>query len=132
MSGLNELQTAIRDALVAADVCGGRIYDRRPPKTVTWPYVTLGDHDTVEDDDECVDGLEVTWTLHVWSKYQGGKQEANDALEAIRAALHGLSADLPTHALHSMRVTALRTLGDPDEAAVTHGVATVEARLELF
>lgn len=63
-----EIQKAVFAALAAAPaVAGGRIYDR-VPRSPTFPYVTIGDGDTVGDDTDCYDSSEVTVTVHVWSR----------------------------------------------------------------
>lgn len=134
MSVINELQKAIYERLVANAgvhaVCADRIYDRAVPKAVAFPYVTFQSFDAVEDDAECIEGLEVTVTLAAWSRYQGGGREINDLVEAVRRALHGYAGELPVNALAEMRVTSLRIFDDPD-GKTKQGVITVTCRVEV-
>lgn len=65
------LQGAIVSALKAAPaVAGGRIYDRVPPDPV-FPYVTVGEGDTVGDDNSCADASECNVQMHCWSRAVG-------------------------------------------------------------
>lgn len=76
----------IYEALVAAGVAGGRIYDE-VPDDVAFPHVEIGELDAAAQDCDGFDGVEERRTIQVWSR-QGGQSEAKGLLDAIRAALH--------------------------------------------
>lgn len=90
------LRAAIHDALVAdgaltALLGGPKVYDQ-PPKSVTFPYVTLGET-RVEDfstDDDASEQHRLV--LHAWSR-QGGHREAHMIAGALLQALD----DAPLH-----------------------------------
>jgi len=86
----SNLQTALYAALVAASVAGGRVYDRlrqdASPEPGS-PIVNIGPKVHVNDDTSSGDALEVTYTLDIWSRYDGSK-EINDVQTTVRTALH--------------------------------------------
>lgn len=64
----------------------GRVFDEVPQK-VAFPYVELGEFQTVDDGAQCHDGVEVFATLHVWSRAKG-QVEAKTIAGAVRGAIH--------------------------------------------
>lgn len=78
------IQGAIVAALnVATAVAGGRIYDSAPAEP-SFPYVTVGEGDTVGDDNSCFDSSEVNIAVHVWSRAVGFP-EAKGIAALVRA-----------------------------------------------
>ncbi len=69
-----------------------RVHDR-PPQNVAFPFLQIGDIQTVEDGADCIDGTEVTVTLHAWSR-DVGAVEARNLAGACRLALHEWIPDL--------------------------------------
>lgn len=128
MSG-SALQTALYSALTVANVASGRIYDR-PPQSVTFPYVEIGESQAIPDDVSTTtaepgdDGVAETLDLHVWSR-EAGQKEAKDIAAAIKFALHGQSLAVDGRASALAWVRSIRMLRDPD-GKTTHGVVTVE------
>jgi hypothetical protein len=108
---------------------GQRVYDAPNLKTVTFPYVSFGPSDIVTDDADCIDGVIETLQIDVWSRRSGGKQEAKQIANAVKAALHDFHAEPAAGALVSLRVATIRIFNDPD-GITTHGVVTVEAIME--
>ncbi len=105
------VQVAIVTALKAAQVAGGRIYDRVPPNALL-PYVTVGEGQTVGADNSCWDESEVTVQVHVWSEAVGWP-EAKGIAGAVRRALRGgLALEDFGNAATEFRST--RFLNDPD------------------
>lgn len=100
-----------------------RVYDRAP-QNVAFPYVQIGDIQTVEAGADCIDGTEVFVTLHVWSRAVG-RVEARQIASSCRLALHEWLPDLTSANFrcveHMHRDT--RTLDDPD-GITSHSVAT--------
>lgn len=80
------LQAWLVQALKAADIADGRVYDR-VPEGAAMPYVSIGPSDEVSDDAECIDGAEISQQLDVWSD-RPGFPEAKTIAGEIRAALH--------------------------------------------
>lgn len=62
-----------------------RVYDA-PPAGALFPYVTLGDGQTLGDDRECADASEVFFQINVWSRAVGWP-EAKGIAAAVRAAM---------------------------------------------
>jgi hypothetical protein len=100
------LRAAIHDALVAdgtltALLGGPKVYDE-PPKSVAFPYVTLGETriaDFSTDDDA---GEEHRLTLHAWSR-QGGHREAHMIAGALLQALDDAPLTPSGHTLVNLR-----------------------------
>lgn len=130
MSSL-ELQRTIVARLKAdatlTSIIAGRVYDQ-PPANPTFPYVTLGEDQTIPDRGQEYEGSDVSMTLHAWSKAQGFPQ-AKQMIDAIRASLTGASLSLTGHRLVNIEFEDSRVLRDTDPT-ITHGVLTFLARTE--
>jgi hypothetical protein len=102
---------------------GGRVHDRAP-QNVVFPFLQIGDIQTVEDGAGCLDATEVTVTLHVWSRAVGAV-EARTLSAACRLALHEWLPDLMPSGFrcveHMHRDS--RLMADPD-GVTSHGVLT--------
>lgn len=98
MSTGNKLQTAVYAALKSEPtltaLVGSRIYDDVPHSqettTPAFPYVTIGEQTEVEAGADDIDLVDMTITLHCWSR-AAGKKEAQDIMHAMRRALHNKS-----------------------------------------
>lgn len=118
------LQKAIYAALAAdgavAALVGARIYDS-VPESPTFPYITIGEAQGIDDGADCLDGEEVIATLHVWSREPGGV-EAKEIGGAIKDALHEQELLLETgFALCDLRFRDSLYRLDPD-GVTTHGI----------
>lgn len=82
-----DAQKAVYDALIAAEVAGGRIYNDVPAGTI-YPFIEIGDPSLINDWATCSDGTEINYTLHTWSTYDGSK-ECVDLYDLIRDTLDG-------------------------------------------
>lgn len=116
MSPELELQAAIvpllkADATLAALVAG-RVYDQ-PPTSATFPYVTIGEAQTLRDDATCLEGGRVFLTLHGWSRATG-YPEARRVADAVVEALHLAPITMPTNRFISIMHRQTRTFRDPD------------------
>lgn len=81
-----ETQTAVyarltADATLAGLVAG--VFDEVPESTVM-PYVVLGEATEESQDSHDRQGLEVTLTLHIWSRYRGYDEAAGILRELDR------------------------------------------------
>lgn len=114
-------QKAIFDRLKAANVAGGRIYDRVPAK-VEFPYVTISDEQIVDFGDGCAeDMVEVFVDIHVWSRAVG-RVEAKTVGAAIRFSLkNSLSVEGFAVILHEFQTA--RSFLDAD-GLTSHAVLT--------
>jgi hypothetical protein len=118
----DQLQKAVWNALNAAGVASGRVYDRAPANA-TFPYVTIGDDQTNEDGNACEDGWEVFTDVHVWSRPDSGsKVEAKNLIAAVVPVLGSVLAVAEFRVISGKLETA-RVFWDPDGITV-HGVAT--------
>lgn len=86
-SHLFEGWKAIHGALIAANICDGRVMDD-PDDTTLFPHVEKGDPAIINDSASGTVATELAATLHVWSRYAGTK-ECLDIYEQIRNALDG-------------------------------------------
>lgn len=130
MDAANEMQRAIVGRLKAKLVAGGRVYDR-PPQSVTFPYVHVGEVQVIDDEAEGVEAFEVFATLHTWSQNAsfGGKPEAMAIQAAMRAALHSADLALVGGSLIEIRHRDSRAFIEGDGITV-HGVCTYRALVE--
>jgi hypothetical protein len=100
------LRSAVHDALVAdaglTNLLGGsKIYDE-PPRSVAFPYVTLGET-RIADYSTCTEaGEEHQLTLHAWSR-QSGHREAHLIAGALLQALDDAPLTLTDHRLVNFR-----------------------------
>jgi hypothetical protein len=123
MSAELELQGAINTRL-RADVpltalVNKRIYDQ-PPSAAVYPYVTLGEAQSIQDDAECITGEKIYLTLHAWSQAVGFP-EVKRVAAAVKDSLHMAPLDLPSYRLVSIMHRQTRTFRDAD-GATSHAV----------
>lgn len=121
-AGLWSVQAAIYAALTGVGIASGRIYDD-VPQNPTFPYVTIGESQSLAADITCRDGEEEYVDLHIWSQYSGQK-ELKDIAAAIHAALHGVSLSAAGRSSAHAFIQSVRTMRDPD-GVTRHGVVTV-------
>jgi hypothetical protein len=100
------LRAAVHDALNAdaalASLLGGpKVYDE-PPRSATFPYVTLGETRIADYSTGSETGEEHQLTLHAWSR-QGGHKEAHLIAGALLQALDDAPLTLADHALVNFR-----------------------------
>jgi uncharacterized protein DUF3168 len=100
------LRAAIHDALnadgaLAALLGGAKVYDE-PPKSVAFPYVTLGEARVANFAADEAPGEEHQLTLHAWSR-QGGHREAHLIAGALLNALDNAPLALDAHHLVNLR-----------------------------
>lgn len=106
------------------------VYDRVPdsPFGTKTAYISFGPIDTVEDDSECITGVEITAQIDVWS-IAPGFVECKKLTDLVRKALHRKSLSLSTNALVDTWVELTRVFRDPD-GETSHGVVQVRAIVE--
>ena len=119
------LQVAVFEALRAA-VQPVLVYDG-VPQGAAFPYVVVGDDSSVEWPVALdADGEDIDVTIHVWSRYAGGK-EVKELMGKVRAALHNRALPLGAGlSLVSFRCMAERAFTEPD-VKTRHGVIRFRA-----
>lgn len=126
-----ELQGAIVAALKADAgvdaLIGDRIYDR-VPVNASFPYVSWGIPDQVDDSNDCSDIVEVNVTLHVWSRDYGTVQ-ATRVAAAIRDAIHDAALSLTDNALIYI-VYRNTAPGPSDDGLTTHLMVMFRAEVQ--
>lgn len=105
----------------------GRVYDQ-PPSPVVYPYVTIGEAQTLRDDATCVSGGQVYLTLHAWSQAVGFP-EVKRIADAVVESLHLAPIALPTNRLISIMHRQTRTFRDAD-GLTSHAVIEFVANTE--
>lgn len=120
------LQGAINTRLRAqVPTVGNRVFDR-VPADVAFPYIELGEFQTVDDGAQCHDGQEVFITLHVWSRTVG-QVEAKTIAGAVRGALHEVELSLGSDwQFLEIAHQDTRYLKDPD-GLTSHAVLSFRA-----
>lgn len=82
-----QLQKAIHDKLKEATaLAGGRVYDR-VPDAPTFPYITIGEDQVIDDGDTCSDSWEVYTDVHVWSRAVGFPEAKTLAASVVSRVL---------------------------------------------
>jgi hypothetical protein len=120
------LQIAINGRLRAEIAAvGNRVFDE-VPQGVAFPYIELGEFQTLDDGAQCHDGQEVFATLHVWSR-GAGQGEAKTIAGAVRGTLNEAELDLGV-AWQFLEIAheSTRYLKDPDRRT-SHAVLTFRA-----
>lgn len=124
MIATQPVQAAIRQAMVNAEIAGGRVVDHTPsPEEVAYPYVEIGDTQILSDDVQCSGGVEEFLSLHIWSRYEGQK-EAREIAAAISSLFHAQSLTVTGYSLVTFTVQQVRIFDDPD-GLTRHGVLTL-------
>ena len=100
------LRSAIYDALIAdsalTSLLGGpSVYDE-PPRSASFPYVTLGEARINDFSAGGERGEEHQFTLHAWSRH-GGHKEAHLIAGALLSALDDAPLTLGDHHLVNLR-----------------------------
>src|SRR5262252_10195894 len=85
MLPLSGVQTGIYNALIPA-LDPVPVLDQVGPNQ-TFPYLTMGESIVVEDDTLDKQGVNIEFTVHVWSR-QRGAQEIQDLMAQAKDALH--------------------------------------------
>jgi hypothetical protein len=126
-----ELQKAIVARLKAdsatAAIVGARIYDE-VPTSAAFPYINLGEDQTIAERADCYDGSEINLTLHAWSR-EPGYPEVKRIADAVRASLQDAPLTLTGHRLVDLTFIDSRVLRDPD-GKTSHAVVTLRALTE--
>ena len=119
------LQGAINTRL-RSQVSGvsNRVFDR-VPADVVFPYIELGEFQTLDDGAQCHDGQEVYVTLHVWSRAVG-QVEVKTIAGVVRGALHEAELTLTGWQFLEIAHQDTRYLKDPD-GLTSHAVLTFRA-----
>lgn len=100
------LRVAVHDALTAnaalTTLLGGAKVYEEPPRSVAFPYVTLGEARIADYSADDEPGEEHQLTLHAWSR-QGGHREAHRIAGALLEALDDAPLPLTDHTLVNLR-----------------------------
>lgn len=109
------LQKAMVTLLRAAGTAAGsNVYDRVPPED-PFPRITIGEGQTLKDNQDCRRGSEVFLDVHVWSR-EYGFGEAKTITSQIRDALDEAEDELALdgHIVDLIDFEEARFLRDPD------------------
>ena len=119
------------DAAIAA-YCAARVYDRLPDGSATGsPYITVSVTDGVTVDADCIDGMELSMQIDVYS-WGGG--EAFSSVEArkisglVRASMHEADFSLTDNALAICRHRITRY---QREDIINRAIITITALVEV-
>ena len=119
---------ALAGSLELTTLLGGvRVYDDAP-QAAAYPFITLGQSVIRDWSTGTEDGAEHSLTLHVWSR-SGGKKQALEIIEAIKAVLHDQPLALPDHHLVNLRHELSEARLDPD-GDTFHGIVRYRAVTE--
>lgn len=126
------MQAAVFEALsnssALATAMGGtaRIFDK-VPDGATYPYLRIGDDQSIDDSNSCSDGWEVYVTVHIFSQHASGPRPDVKAIgKAVAAALVDENAPLtPTgFSLNLAQYQGMRPPFFEADGITVHGVLT--------
>jgi hypothetical protein len=119
------LQKAVVARLKAAGTgAGTRIYDMVPPGAL-FPYISIGEAQSIGRYADCYDASESFLDIHIWSR-EPNFGEAKTILAQVRLSLHDAPLVLDGHTLELIEFRDARTLRDPD-GLTSHVAATFRA-----
>jgi hypothetical protein len=113
-----ELQGAIDAALKASaelkTLIGNpvRVY-QDVPASPKFPYVTIGNSQTLDASNQCMTASEIFADVHVWST-ASGLEEVKKIAAVIRATLHEAALTMAESRLFAVQFRDYLTLRDPD------------------
>ena len=115
------IQAAIITTLKAtageSSLVSTRVYDyppaSQPGAVATFPYITIGEAQSITERADCLDGTEHFVDLHAWSRGPGFV-EVKRVAGAMRAALHEAEIEVAGYRLIDLAVQDVRYLRDPD------------------
>lgn len=112
-----EVQKAIVAALKAdagvSALVGARVYDR-PPQSVVYPYVRIGQTFTAPFDAQELRGSEIIMPIHCW--VDGPRPvDARRLAAAVEKALHWVDLTLDAGVAVFIRWSSTREQADPDD-----------------
>lgn len=125
-------QFALQQALYAVlsgdstltSTLGASVYDEVPQPS-SYPYVQIGEDNTLDYSTKDLVGSETVVNIHVWSRYPGAK-EAKQIIDRIHSLLHDSNLTVTGHNFINMRMEFSDILRDPD-GATRHGVMRFRA-----
>ena len=106
---------------------GPKVFDE-PPRSVVFPYVTLGDAQTSDWSTDTSTGHEHSVLIHIWSR-QGGQTEAHLIAGELVAALETVGLDPVGQRLVNLRF-ATADIRREDDGRTWHGVVRFRAVTE--
>jgi hypothetical protein len=99
------------------------------PKDPTFPYVTIGDEQVIDDGNTCQDGWEVDPDVHCWSRpVAGSKVEVKMLAASVVARVTAISA-ITGFSLVSITHETTRVFRDPD-GLTEHAVCSFRALID--
>jgi hypothetical protein len=121
------LQIAIYNALNVSAItstlsCG--VYDEVIEGN-SYPFITLGEENSLDYSTKDLDGTDVTINLHIWSRYKGSK-ETKEIMDKIHDLLHNSNLSVSGFNLINLRFEFSDILRDPD-GVTRHGVMRFRA-----
>lgn len=120
------LQKAIYSTLNSADIRDAYsnpitgIFDDVEEDTA-YPYITIGEETAIDAGVKDKDAHQHTITLHIWSRYRGGRREVKEIMEQVFSALHNSDITVSGASLVNIRHEFEQTLVEAD-GITRHGV----------
>lgn len=102
-----------------------------PIQTEDWPgsYIEIGDGQELPDEAECIEGSELYFDVHIWSRADGNFSDVNKIGTALWAAIKTATITLTENTFVLIERSSFRRLRDPDGVTL-HGVLTLRALTE--
>lgn len=124
----DQLQRSIYGILTAANIAEDRVYDRAPA-SASFPYVTIGDEQVIDDGTTCADAWDVATDVHVWSRSSSGSKSELKTLVAQIVPLLATEIAVTGFRNVSGKLESSRTFRDPDGIS-EHAVLTFRYLLD--
>src|SRR5262245_51700331 len=121
-----EIVNLLRATTAVTDWVDERVYDHIPD-TRQFPFVSLGSTISVSEEIDCIDSINITQQVDVWSR-ELGFPEVKEIADVVRKTVVGLQ-ELQINALVRLAHTLTTTMRDPD-GLTSHSVLMFEALVE--
>jgi hypothetical protein len=118
----------LQDAIVRALKAQGLVVYDQVPTNAAFPYVSIGPVTTVQDDADCLEAMEITVQVDVWSRAVG-VGEVGRMTDTVRRTLHRAEFELTDNALVMIEHTNSRRMRDPD-GLTNHAAIELRALVE--
>lgn len=119
-----QIQAGIYSAItgISPAVAGGRVYDQ-VPEDPTFPYLTIGDEQVIDDGNSCEDGWEVFSDVHIWARPPEGSKAAIKGIIANIVPVITALTSVTGFNIVIVELNSSRVLRDPD-GKTEHAIVT--------
>jgi Protein of unknown function (DUF3168) len=121
-----EIVNLLRTTPAVTDLVDMRVYDAVPDNR-EFPCISMGPTISVSEEVDCIDSINITMQIDVWSR-ESGFPEVKEIADVVRKTVNQLE-DLQINALVRLSHTMTNTMRDPD-GLTSHSALLFTAMVE--